>query len=803
MTMLQDFRYALRTIRQAPGFSVVVTLTIALGVGATTAMFSVVDAVLLRPLPYPAQASLVKLFDTHGGRDIAALSFPEFIDWRDRGSDVFESMGAYGARGEVLSGVGEAEQLQGVQASLEVPGLLGLRPILGRGFIETDELPGGPPVVVLGEHLWRSHFGADPAIVGRIITLTGVSYQVIGVFPSTASAILPSPYYMARGKPTDFWEPLQLDPKTAPRGLHHLNGIARLRSAVTLAQAAGRVDAIADTIKKDRLTTHGLHVRPLATVLVGDLAAPLALLLTAVALLLLIACGNVANLLLTRSASRGREFAVRTALGADRGRLVLLVMVESVTRAAVGGLFGIGLAYAIVNVARTMLVGTIPRVATAAIDGRVLAVGCGLSLVSGFFFGVTPALRASRRDVIAGLSGARGSVEHLSRDAVRRTLMVGEIALSFVLLVAAALLAESYLRLVNVPKGFNPDDLITARVWLPSTRYAADAAQNAFFGRLTERLAGDFGARAVTLASDLPIEGGTYGGVGLTNPRFPDGAAHVEKRIVSSNYFDVLKARLVRGRFFQPSDVPGSQPVVVVNETFARVWLEGDPIGQNVAFSWGINGTQTVVGVVADVREGGLDEQPQAAVYISRAQRPNSDMHIIVRTSRAASEVMKLIRASVADLDAALPVIDVKSADDIVAASARPQQLTGSVIGAFAVSALVLAAIGLYGLISYSVAQRRQELGVRAAIGARPRDLIQLVLGQSLRVTVIGIVWGAAAALAVSRLLSAQLFGVGGRDPRVYATVALLILVVALLASALPTLRATRANPLDALRMEQ
>jgi putative ABC transport system permease protein len=414
---------------------------------------------------------------------------------------------------------------------------------------------------------------------------------------------------------------------------------------------------------------------------------------------------------------------------------------------------------------------------------------------------VTPALRASRRDVIAGLGGAKGSLEHLSRDAVRRTLMVGEIALSFVLLVAAALLAESYLRLVKVPKGFNPDDLVTARVWLPSTRYAADAAQNAFFDRLTERLAGDFGPRTATLASDLPIEGGTYGGVGLTNPRFPDGAAHVEKRIVSSNYFDVLKANLVRGRFFQTSDVPGSQPVVVVNETFARMWLEGNPIGQNVAFSWGITGTQTIVGVVADVREGRLDEQPKAAIYIARAQRPNSDMHIIVRTSRAVSEVTKLIRASVADLDAALPLINVRSAEEIVAASARPQQLTGSVIGAFAVSALVLAAIGLYGLISYSVAQRRQELGVRAAIGARPRDLIQLVLGQSLRVTVVGIVWGAAGALAASRVLSAQLFGVGGHDPRVYTAVALLILVVALLASALPTLRATRANPLDALRM--
>jgi putative ABC transport system permease protein len=800
--MLQHIRYALRTIRQGPGFSVVVTLTIALGVGATTAIFSVVDAVLLRPLPYPNEASLVKLFDTNRGRDAAVLSFPEFIDWRDGGSDIFESVGAFATRGEALSGAGEAELVLGVEASREVPELLGLRPILGRGFVAADALPGSPQVVVLGEHLWRSRFGADPGIVGRAITLTDVSYQVIGVFASTSSAILPSPFYMARGKPADFWQPLQRDPKAA-RGLHQLDTIARLRSGVTLAQATSRVDAIADRLKNDQGTTHGLRLRPLATVLVGDLAAPLALMLMAVALLLLIACGNVANLLLARSASRGREFAVRSALGADRGRLVSLVMAESVTRAAVGGLLGIGFAYAIVTVARMTLVGTIPRVASAAIDGRVLAVACGLSLVSGVLFGVTPALRASRRDVIASLSGARGSMEHVSRDAVRRTLMVGEIALSFVLLVAAALLAESYLRLVNVPKGFNPDGLVTARMWLPPTRYAAEAAQNAFFDGLTQRLAGDFGPRAVTLASDLPIEGGTSGGVGITNPRLPDVATDVEKRIVSSNYFDVLKARLVRGRFFQLSDVPGSQPVVVVNETFARVWLEGDPIGQKVAFSWGIDGTQTVVGVIADVREAGLAEQPKAAIYISSAQRPHFDMRIIVRTSRPMSEAMTLIRASVARLDAALPVIDVRSGDDIVAASARPQQLTGSMVGAFAVSALILAAIGLYGLISYSVAQRRQELGVRAAIGARPSDLLQLVLGQGLRVTVIGIVWGAAAALAVSRLLSAQLFGIGERDPRVYGTVALLILVVALLASALPTLRATRANPLDALRIAQ
>ncbi|HYM25741.1 MAG TPA: ABC transporter permease [Vicinamibacterales bacterium] len=789
MSVLQDFRHAVRAIRQTPGFSAVVTLTVALGDGATTAMWSVVDAVLVRPLPYPARQSLVKLFDSNNGRDVGSLSFPEFVDWRDRARDIFESIGAYGPQGEVLSGTGQAELLFGVQASLDIPSLLGLRPILGRGFVDTDEAPNGPNVVILGEHVWRGRFSADPGIIGRVVTLTGVPHQVIGVFPSDASAIPPSPYFMVRGKPADFWEPLQRDAATAPRGLHQLDVIARLQSAVAPDRAAVRLDAIANEIKKDRSTTHGLHVRPLATVLVGDFTAPLALLLSAVALLLLIACGNVANLLLARSASREREFAIRTALGADRRTLASLVIVESVTRAAIGGLFGVGFAYGVVMVARTLLVGTIPRVSAAAIDGRALTVACGLTLLSGFLFGVVPALRAPR-----------GSVRYPARDAVRRTLMVGEIALSFVLLVSAALLADSYLRLVNVPKGFNPDGLMTARVWLPSTRYASEAAQTAFFDRLTERLAADFQSGEVTMASDLPVEGGTYGSVGLTNPRFPDGAAHVEHRIVAPNYFGVLQARLVRGRFLQSSDAPGSQPVVVVNETFARRWLEGDPIGQTVAFSWGITGTQAIVGVVADVREGGLDEQPGAAVYIPRAQRPSPDMHIIVRTSRAASEVARLIRASVAGLDAALPVLDMRSGDDIIAAGARPQELTGGVIGAFALSALGLAAIGLYGLISYSVAQRRHELGVRAAIGARPVDLMRLVLGQSVRVTAIGIVWGAGAALAVSRVLSVQLFGVGARDPRVYAASALVIAVVSLVASALPTLRATRANPIDALR---
>jgi putative ABC transport system permease protein len=802
MTILQDLRHSARTMRQAPAFSMVVTLTIALGVGATTAIFSVVDAVLLRPLPYPTQRALVKLFDVANNREAGALSFPEFVDWRDRAGDVFDAVGAFARRGEVLSGAGDAEQLQGTQVTVEIPGLLGVRPIAGRSLTAADELPGGPHVVILGDALWRSHFAADPAIIGRTVTLTGVSYQVIGVFPSTASTVLPSPYHMARGKAPDFWEPLQGGPQTSPRGLHQLDAIARLRPGVTLTQAAGRVESLAATIQKDPSTTHGVRLHPLAAVLVGDFEAPLALLLSAVALLLLIACGNVANLLLARSAARQREFAVRSALGAGRRHLVMLVLVDSVARAAIGGAGGVVLAYVIVQLARSALVGAIPRVGTAAIDGRVLAVACAVSLLSGVLFGVTPALRAGTRDVVMGLGGARGAVTNVSRDVVRRFLMAGEIALSFVLLATAALLGQSYLNLMAVPTGFDPEGLITARVWLPSTRYPDGRAQNAFFDRLTDRLS-DIGLQAVTLASDLPIEGGTYGGVALDNPKFPDGALHVEKRIVAANYFKVLKAQLIRGRFFEPSDREGSQPVVIVNETFERQWLEGDGIGERVAFAWGINGLQTVVGVVGDVREGALHEQPKAAIYVSRAQRPYSDMHIIVRTSRRANDVVKTLRTSVASIDVALPLIDITSAPELVANSVRPQKLTSDVIGAFAVSALLLAAIGLYGVISYSVAQRTQELGIRAALGAQARDLLRLVLRQSLGVTLVGVVLGALGALAGSRLLSAELFGVSATDPRVFAGVAFLLFVVAVVSSALPALRATRVSPLDALRTAQ
>lgn len=805
MLLGHDIRDAFRGLRKAPAFSIVVTLTVALGIGATTAIFSVVEAVLLRPLPYPADRSLVMLFDVQSsGREAAVLSFPEFADWRDRGTDVFRAIGAFGVRGEALSGAGEAEQLLGVQVSIDLPGLLGLRPILGRSFTATDEVLHGPQVVILGEGLWRGHFAADPAIVGRTVTLTGVSYQVIGVFPSSPSAILPVPYFMRRGTPVDFWEPLQLDSRTAPRGLHQLSVIARLRPDVTIGQAAGRIEEIGAEIKKDRSSTHGMHIHPLASVLVGDFETPLALLLSAVAVLLLIACGNVANLLLARSTARQREFAVRSALGADRGRLMSLVLADSVLRSVIGGAVGIGLAYLIVQTARAALVGAIPRIGTATIDTRTLGVACIASLLSGVVFGLAPAFRAGRRDVKTGLSGSRGAIGNASRDGVRQVLIGLEIALSFLLLVTAALLAESYVRLLAVPKGFEPGGLVTARVWLPPMRYPDGGAQNAFFTRLTDRIGATVGLANVALTSDLPIAEGTYGSVLLNNPRFPDGAANVEKRIVAANYFTVLKARVVRGRFFEPSDRQGSEPVVIVNETFARQWLEGNPIGQRVSYSGRTDGQQTVVGVVQDIREGALGEPSKASIYVPSAQQPSSDMYIVVRTSSSAvSEVVSLVRQSVAGIDPALPVINVKTGPDLVASSVRPEQLTSAVLGAFAISALLLAAIGLYGVISYSVAERTQELGVRAALGAQRGDLMRLVLAQTLGVAAVGAGCGAGLSLAVARFLSAQLFGVSASSPRVFGAVAILVFLVALLAGTLPTLRATRVNPLDALRVGQ
>jgi putative ABC transport system permease protein len=543
----------------------------------------------------------------------------------------------------------------------------------------------------------------------------------------------------------------------------------------------------------------------LSTSLVGDLRTPIELLFAAVTLLLLISCANVANLLLARATSRRRELAVRAALGASRGRLVVHMLLEGVVRGMIGGVCGVGVAYGIVVLARGALGTSIARIAEATIDGRVLAATLAISLLSGILVGVVPALRSTRGDLVTDLrDGARGVMGSVSRDRFRRSLIVGQIALSVVLLTTGGLLARSFENLLSVPMGFDPRGLISARTWLPTLRYPDSLSQITFNSRLRDAMGATFGPRAVTLASALPVEGGTSGSVDIEGRTFADGEAPmVEKRVVANNYFDVLRARLAGGRSFGPGDALGATPVAMVNEAFVRRWFPSEnPVGHRVSFGWGTSARQMIVGVIADVREGALDAASKPTVYVPAEQVPNSFMYTVVRTERPAVDVANAYRRALRTLDPALPAMDVRLVSDVIGSTVRQRRLTAAVLGSFAITALVLAAIGLYGVVSYSVTQRTQEFGIRAAVGARSVDLMQLVLRQSAGLVLMGIVIGTALSAAAHRLVTTQLFGVSGSDPSVVALTAITVALVALTASAVPTIRASRIDPLEALRGE-
>jgi putative ABC transport system permease protein len=804
-TARQDLQHALRGIRRSPGLSVVVTLALALGIGATTALFGVVDAVFLRPLPYASPSALVRVFDVQ--RDVRELpaSYPEFLDWRQRTSDIFSDFGACLGQGEVLSGDGDAEQLQGAMVSPNVPAMLGLKPILGRTFRADEEGSGQTHVVVLSEGLWRTHFGANRAIVGRTITLTGEPFTVIGVFAAGPATVLPSQWYFAHGRGAAFWRPLNLTAESSPRGLHHLDVVARLRPGVTQRAASARLATVAAELVRSGVTKHGIEVASLATTLVGDLRTPVSILLGAVGILLLIACANVANLLLARATSRRREFAVRAALGAGRSRLISLGLLEGMVRGVIGGAAGVLLAYVLAALARRSLGASIPRMSELTIDAPVLGVAILISIAVGVLVGTLPALRSARSDLVNDLrDGARTIGAGVPGERFRRRLMVAEIAMSFVLVTTGALLARSFHNVLSVPLGFDPSNLVSARTWLPAARYRDSLSQITFNSRLTDALASEFGRGNVTLTSALPIEGGTSGSVNVVG-RTSAGSDMplVEERVVGNEYFDVMRARFVAGRAFGRGDVLGAPPVAVVNEAFVKRWFPNEgAVGRQLVFGWGTDAQQTIVGVVADVREGPLDHGGRPSVYVSALQVPNSFMNAVIRTSRAPDDVGRIYRSALRRLDPALPTMDVRSLSDVIESSVRQRRLVTVVLASFAASALLLAAIGLYGVVSYSVAQRTQEFGIRSAIGARAIDLIRLVLAQTAWLVGTGIVVGIVLSLGARRLIEAQLFGVSSGDSAELVFAVVLLTVVALVASAVPTIRAARADPLEALRTE-
>jgi predicted permease len=801
--LIQDVRYGMRRLLQSLGFTLAVVLVLGLGIGATTAIFSVLDAALLRSLPYADPERLVAMLDLQG-QDAAPASFPEVVDWQ-RDTEVFSGVAAYFPTSSTLTGQGEPEALSGIRMSGDLPRLLGVVPRAGRAFAPGEDARNAPRVVMLSAALWRRRFHSDPRVIGRAVTLGGEPFTVIGIIPAGPRSTVP--LFLSLGRGVDFWAPLRLDDEVAPRGLHFLNVVGKLRPGISLAQAQERTAAYAGRLAGTGVTDHGIVLRRLAEVVIGDSRPLLLSLAGAVGMVLLIACTNIANLLLARAAVRRREIAIRLALGATRGRILRQLLVESVLLAVFGGLAGIIVALGSLAGLRALgAFAALPRLDEAGVDTRVLGFALAVSVLTGLLFGLVPALRASRGDLAEVLkAGARGTAGGPAGDRLRAGLIIAEVALSFALLVGAGLLIRSLDRLRNVDKGFEAEGVASAFLDLPRTRYTEKSRQAAFFHTLRERLVALPGVRSAAFASSLPFGGGANGGIEIEGRTFPPDAQPVaEKRIVSPGYFDVLRTPVAAGRAFDARDGAGAPAVVIVNQAFARRYFPGESaLGKRIDFAWETTGMQEIVGVVADVRERELSQPAAPAVYIPHAQRPEPGMFVLVRT--AADDPLTIVpsvRSAVFAIDRSQALSDVYSLEDLIAIGLAGRRLAMSLFGAFSVLALALAAMGLYAVISYSVLQRRQELGIRMALGARAAQVAQLVLGQGLLLIAIGAGLGALAALWLGRFLAALVFGVGTTDPMTFLGVGLVLLATSLLASLIPALRASRVDPASVLRSQ-
>jgi putative ABC transport system permease protein len=805
--LLQDSRYGLRRLWKGPGFTLATVVVLALGIGATTAIFSVIDASLLRPLPYPDPGRLVAVTCSQDGVQ-TPVSFPEYVDWK-RIPGVFAEVGGYQTTTFALTGQGEPEMLQAVRMSANLPEMLGVRPRLGRAFAPDEEPPSAERVVMLSERLWRRRFGGAPDILGRIVDLGEQPFTVIGVIPSGPRSIVPAA--LAAAQEADVWIPLRLDEERAPRGLHFMEVTARLRPGLAPAQADERIAAVASRLQEAGVSDHGIRLIPLELLVIGDARPLLVALAGAAAMVLLIACTNVANLLLARSAVRQREVAIRVALGAPRGRIVRQLLVESLLLSLLGGAAGVLVARAGVAGLRALGPASVPRLAEAAVDARMLGFALALSLLTGLLFGLLPALRASRTNLAEvmkagapGAIGAAGGRGGPARDRLRGALIVAEVALSFALLIGAGLLIRSLDRLLAVDKGFDAERVVSAYLVLPHSRYPELHQQAAFFRDLRERAAALPGVQAVAFVNDLLLEGGTNGGITIEGRTFPpDAQPMAQKRIVSPGYFDVLRTPVVAGRAFDERDVEGAPAVAVINQAFARRFFPGEnPLGKRVEFSWNTTGMQQIVGIVGDVRETSLHQPAEPMIYVPLAQRPESWGFLILRTSGDPMDVVPPLRRTVAALDRNLPLAQVRTLEEVIVAGIAERRLAMSLFGAFSALSLLLAALGLYAVVSYTVVQRRQEIGIRMALGARAKHVIRPVVGQGLSLIVAGAALGALASFWLGGFLSGLVFGIGTTDPATFGGVALLLMATALVASMVPALRAVQLDPASVLRSE-
>ena len=805
--LLQDVRYAFRLLAKSPGFTAIAILTLALGIGANTAIFSVVNGVLLRPLPFRDPSQLV-LIAEKSSFPVISTSYENYLDWRDQ-SHSFESMEATRGGAITLTGAGDPERLNVRMVTAGLFSMLGINARVGRTFLPEEDRAGGTPVALLSYGLWQRRFGGSQEIIGKAINLDAQPYTVVGILPSGFQIL----------QPADIFLPFMPWAKTLPDDRNWHPGIiplARLKSGVSREQA--RVDMVGITKRleqqyPDYNTGTSADVVGLQDQIVQNSRPALLLLLGAVSFVLLISCVNVANLLLARAASRGREVAIRTALGAGRARVIRQLLTESVLLSLAGGLLGVLMASAALGPLLKLAAGSVPQGAPIGLDPWVLAFTAGVSLLTGLLFGIVPAMRTAKLDLREALNeGSRGSTAGPGQHRLRGVLVAMEIALAMLLLVGSGLLLRSFSRLQEVPPGFQPDHLLVADIPLSQTAYAKPENRYQFFDRLVERARTLPGVRSAAAASFLPVSGGgsvIHFNITGRPPKSPHEFVAAGYRTITPNYLETLGVPLLQGRLFTHADNEKSPAVVAINATMAHTFFPNEnPLGKRLqlgALPDQQVPTMEIVGVVGDVRPGlGID--PQAEMYLPYRQAdlvlPVFQLSVVMRTAGDPTLQTSALRSALAEIDPNQPLVRVRTMEENMATTVAQPRFRAWLIGIFAALALVLAAVGVYGVMSYTVTQRTSEIGVRVTMGAQPQDVFRIIVGEGLRLALIGVGVGLVTALALTRLLRSFLFGISAYDPLTFVGVSLLLTLVALAASFFPARRATLVDPLVALRYE-
>ena len=811
-TFWQDIRYGIRMLVKAPSISIVATIALALGIGANTAIFSVVNAVLLRPLPFANSEQLMNVWETDPTRGYVrgSASYPNFVDWREQ-NHVFEHMASYHTGDFILTGRGESTRLQGAIVNADLFPLLGVAPVIGRGFLPDEDKPGeSGRVVLLSQELFQRRFNSDPNVVNQSMVLDGKNYTIVGVMPSAFQ-------FPIQNEPVELWTTVALDregkePITDERGAHYMNVIARLKPGVSKEQAQAEMVSISARLEQqypDKDLHKSSRVEPALEALVGDIRPALLILLGAVGCVLLIACANVANLLLARAMTRHKEMAIRSALGASRVRVVRQLLTESVLLSLAGGALGLVLAVWWSDLLVALGKQNIPRALQVGLDWRVLGFTLLVSVFTGIIFGLVPALHSSKTELTESLKeGARGSGEGARHNRIRGLLVVSELAIAVVLLVGAGLLIQSLWRLRQVSPGFDSQNLLTFVVGIPEVKYP-NQKQAQFYNDLVARVESLPGVRSAGAVIPLPLSGDLFRISFETEgrPVAKGDQPSADFFAIGDGYFKTLGSSILKGRDFNERDNKQAPAVIIVNQAFARKFFpDEDPIGKRIKPGISTDtdepAMREIVGVVSDVRNRNLSSELRQGYFVPAAQVPFNQMTMVIRTTNDPHSLMTAVQNEVHSMDKELPVFNVKTMDEYIATTVAAPRFNTTLLVIFAAVALILTIVGLYGVMSYAVAQRTNEIGIRMALGAKTSDVLRLIVSQGFKLVLLGLAIGLAGAFALTRVISSLLFGVTTKDPLTFAVVAVLLAFVALLACYIPARRATRLDPLRALRYE-